>query len=545
MSTLIERLKRRKLGQWGLAYLAFSVAILGVQDAVAGPLQLSDTVQQAVLIVLLFGLPLVLVLAWYHGDQGQQRLTGSELLMIAVIIAGAGVSVSFLPPGTNAPASESLEDRESVSVAVLPFDDLGPDPGSVHFADAMTHELSLRLSRIDGIRVRSARSMARFKGTELDVTEIADELGVSHILEGGVQWAGDQARLTVQLTDASTGFEDWSEAFDGASSDPLSLSEEMALRVANSLDLHLSPIEAEAMRAHYTENPEAWSAFHQGWAFLESTHADATYSEAKLARAEEYFSRALSLDSLYAPALAGMSLTHAFVYFAGIDTDPGRQARAEELALRALEIDDMLPEAHIALGQARFTQRDHLAAAEGYEEALRLEDDNAMAWCLLAYVCNVQDPQDAVRAEHAARESLSRDPTWFLSYHQLGWALRGQGRYEEAEVALLDGLVVNSEYRPTYTVLGPVQLELGKYEEALATLQKAISLGQSPTELVYLGAAQVMTGELAGGLDSIERALALGFDNFDAIEGSPYFEVLRDDPRLRALLEEYRVTGGN
>ncbi len=363
------------------------------------------------------------------------------------------------------------------------------------------------------------------------------------MLEGTVRWTGDEARLTVQLTDASTGFEDWSEAFDGESADPLSLSEEMALRVANSLDLHLSPLEAEAMRAQYTENPEAWNAFHRGWAFLESTHADATYSEARLARAEEYFSQALSLDSLYAPALAGMSLTHAFVFFAGIDSDPWRQARAEELALRALEIDNRLPEAHIALGQARFSDRDHLAAAEAYEDALRLEDDNAMAWCLLAYVCNVQDPQDAVRAERAARESLSRDPTWFLSYHQLGWALQGQGRYQEAEVALLDGVAVNSEYKYTYDVLGPVQLELGKYEEALATLRKAIRLGESRTELVYLGAAQVLTGDLSGGMDSIERALELGFDNFEAIEGSPYFETLRGDPRLQALLEEYRGAG--
>ena len=122
----------------------------------------------------------------------------------------------------------------------------------------------------------------------------------------------------------------------------------------------------------------------------------------------------------------------------------------------------------------------------------------------------------------------------------IGWALQGQGRYEEAEVALLDGIVVNSDYGYTYETLGPVQLALGKYDEALATLQTADRLVGSSWVLVDLGAAQALTGDLDGALGSIERALELGFDSFDAIEGSPYYESLRGDPRLQSLLDEYR-----
>lgn len=99
---------------------------------------------------------------------------------------------------------------------------------------------------------------------------------------------------------------------------------------------------------------------------------------------------------------------------------------------------------------------------------------------------------------------------------------------------------MNSEYRATYAVLGEVQLELGKYDEALVTLQKANSLSESSTVLVYLGGAQALVGRLEDALESVERALARGFRNFDAIEGSPYYEALRDDPRLEALLDEYR-----
>ena len=215
----------------------------------------------------------------------------------------------------------------------------------------------------------------------------------------------------------------------------------MAVQVAEALDLHLSSTESEAIRAQYTENAEAWSAFYHGWTLLETMHADADYNEAGLTRAEEYLQRALDLDSLYAPALAGMSLTHGYLWYAGIDPTPQRLAAAEEFALKALAIDDRLPEAHVALGEARAYEQNHIAAAAAFEEALRLDDDNSMAWCLLAWVCNRRDPQDAIRAENAARRSLVLDPTWFLSYHQLGWALQGQGEYLEAEVVLQDGIV--------------------------------------------------------------------------------------------------------
>jgi len=539
MPSLLDRLKRRKLGQWGLAYVAGALAAVGLMDAVADPVSLSVTFQQNVLIVLLFGLPLTLVVAAYHGEKGRQRVSGPEILIIGAILVGAGVSLALFPSSADT-AVDAGGERDGMLVAVVPFDYVGASPEGESFADAMTFELSVRLGRIDGIQVRSPRSMARFKGSELDVTEIAAAIGANHVLEGVVQEIDGQARVTVQLTEAASGFGEWSDAFDGAASNLFSLTEEMAVRVAEALGLHLSETESEAVRAQYTETAEAWSAFYQGWAFIESAHANGNYSEAMLSRAEQYFDRALDLDSLYAPALAGMSLTHAYHYNAGIDPSPERQAMAEEFALKAIEIDYRLPEAHIALGSARANARDHLAAAAQYEEALRLDDDNAMAWCLLAWVCNRQDPQDAVRAENAARQALARDPTWFLSHHQLGWALQSQGRYEEAEAVLKDGVALNSEYRAAHNVLGQVQLSLGKYNEALATLEKANSLSESSTALVNVGAAQASMGRLEDALESVERALARGFRNFDAIEGSPYFQALRDDPRLEALLDRYR-----
>lgn len=203
MPSLLDRLKHRKLGKWGVGYLAGTLAALGLMDAVADALNLSVTFQQGVLIVLLFGFPLTLVLAAYHGGKGRQRVSGPEMLIIAAILVGAGVSLALLPSGANTALDARAE--RAMLIAVLPFDYLGPAPDGESFADAMTSELNVRLSRIEGIQVRSARSMARFKETELDVTEIAAELGASHILEGVVEDLRGQVRVRVQLTEAATG----------------------------------------------------------------------------------------------------------------------------------------------------------------------------------------------------------------------------------------------------------------------------------------------------------------------------------------------------
>lgn len=348
MRPLLDRLKRGKWGQWGLAYLAAAVGAVGLMDALADPLDLSVAVQQRILIVLLFGLPLTMVLAAFHGEKGRQRVSVSETLIVAAIVLSGGDSAYLLPPEADT-GVDTLERREGTLIGVLPFDYFGPDPEGQSLADAMTNELAVRLARLDGIQVRSARSMARFRGTDLDVTEIAKEIGASHILESSIREAGETVRVMVQLTDATTGFSQWLEAFDATASDLFSLTEDMAAQVTDAIGLHLSQSESEALRAQYTQNAEAWNAFHRGWGFLESAHAEADYSEARLARAEQYFEIALRLDSLNAPALAGMSLAHSYMYYGRVDPSPERQARAEELAHKALRIDYLLPEAHIAL----------------------------------------------------------------------------------------------------------------------------------------------------------------------------------------------------
>jgi tetratricopeptide (TPR) repeat protein len=314
----------------------------------------------------------------------------------------------------------------------------------------------------------------------------------------------------------------------------------MALQIAESLNLHLTPDEAEAIRGHLTNSSEAYDSFWKGWVLLESFHADISYPVEKISAAEAHFNRALNLDSDYSAAKAGLSLANSYYYFYGVDQTPARLAAAERLALESVENAPNLPQAHVALGMVRSVQSDHKAAVLSFRDALKLDSDDAIVWCMLAFSCNLQQPPDPIAAEEAAREAVRLDPTWMYSYQVLGLSLEMQGRYEEAVLAFESGKDLNPGYWNNYWGIGRVQLALGNHELAAEALQSALKLNESAEIHVYLGAAYAGLGEMEVALAAIEAGLEQGFDDFDAIKGSPYFASLRDDPRLEVLLKKYR-----
>ena len=266
----------------------------------------------------------------------------------------------------------------------------------------------------------------------MDVREIADELGVTHILEGGMRNAGNRIRVSSQLTDATSGFEEWSDVFDGESDDWFMLQAEMAVRIADALHLHISANEAEQLRAQHTEVLEAYDAYWRGWVLLESFHADSSYPSEKLIAAEQHFGRALDLDPEYLHPIAGLSMANSHAYFYGVDRTPQRMERAEELAQYVLAIDPDLAEGHIALGLALAIANNHIAAVAEFRAALRLDTDNAIVWCFLAFSCAMQVPPDSKGAEEAAMEAARNLKETSGVLVQIGAAHAGLGNFDEA-----------------------------------------------------------------------------------------------------------------
>lgn len=552
LSQFIGELRRRNVLRTGVAYLVVAWLLIQIAEILLGAFGAPDWLLRAIVIVLAVGFPIAAVLAWVYeitsqgvkrsaelGEEGSVSVPDArqiDFVIIGVLLVAVALFASDRF-GWIQFGGQTAVDRHSI--AVLPFTFLGPDQDSEYFADAMTDELIGRLGQIDAVRIKSRLSVARFKDSEQSVNDIAAELDVNFILEGSVRKAEDRVRVTAQLTDASSGFQEWSDVFDGESDDWFTLHEDMAVRIADALNLHISPGEVDAVRAHHTENQQAYDAFWRGWLLLESFHSDVSHPEEKIRSAENHLQRALQLDPNYPLAIAGLALANSYYYFYWVDRTDERRVRGIELARRALAIDPDLVEGRVALGMAFSTEDDHASAVAEFEKALASDSEDAMIWCLLAFSCIAQDPPDLKAAEEAARISLRHDPSWTYSYQVLGWTLLLQGRYAESAEAYQRGAEFNPDYYAVQFGLGKAHLELGNFDRALSAFEVAHELDDSGDAFVYIAACHVGLGDIDQALATLEQGLERGFGPIDAVEGNPFFAPLRGDPRFVALVESY------
>jgi len=355
---------------------------------------------------------------------------------------------------------------------------------------------------------------------------------VRYLFEGSVRKAGNQVRVNVHLIDAHTGFQVWADDFTGEMKDVFSLQEQTALKIADSLNLKLTPQEQQAIQHRYTQNPQAYESFLVGRGLLDMETPE------KLEAARNNFQQALKYDANYAPALAGLSHVEG-LYYRDLDTDPARLQRAEDYARRAIAIDPDLAEAHVALGQTYALRYDYAAGVTELREAVRLEPDNSLAWDLLSWALGYEQPPDAIETEKAAREAVRLQPNSAAAQYHLGRAFLFQARYPEAATAFHHAGEIGSVM---YENLGMAQFELvqGNYDQAIPYLQKSDPGGKTAITRYWLSAAYAAKGDKAKALDYLQTAFKLGFGDFAALDASPYFASLRDDPRYQQLLQQYR-----
>lgn len=418
-----------------------------------------------------------------------------------------------------------------VSIAVLPFQNLSGDPATEYFTDGMAEEISTKLSRIQAMTVAPYTVTMRLKGAQKPPQDIGKELQVRYLLDGSVRKAGDQVRVNVRLTDSSTGFQVWGDDFVGEMKDVFTVQDETALKIADALNLHLSPQEQQYVQRRYTQNPQAYAAFLQGHALL-------VYEDQpdKLAMARSYFEQALKLDPNYALALAGLSHVEGYIY-RDSNSDPFHLQRAEEFAQRALDVDPQLSDAHVAIARTYGLRYDYTRAAEEFRKAIDLDPKNAVAWDLLSWAYGYQHPANALEAEKAAREALRLEPSLLPANYHLGRALILQGRYPEA-MAALERM---RQLSPTSTIpdfgLGQLYLAQGNFEQAIAFLLKQ---PRAAINLFWLSAAYAAHADKAKALDALQKAFNAGYRDFDALDANPYFSRLRRDPEYQQLVQRYR-----
>jgi adenylate cyclase len=581
MHPLLQRLKERKLVQWALAYLACAWLVLQVLDVLGDTYAWPSPVMRAIPLLLGVGLLAVLVLAWYHGEQGQQRVSGPELLMLSVILLMAGGVVWFVGMQSPAPASASAGAASpaspnaavssySASVAVLPFVNLSGGSENEYFSDGITEEIISELARIEGLKVISRTSVVALKGSRLTLPQIADTLGVRHVLEGSVRRVDDRVRVTAQLIDPQTDTHLWSGTFNRQLTDIFQIQSEIAGQVSSALMSRVAALHPRA-RGSRTEETAAYDAY------LRGTFARQQHSPEALTAAVAAFERAISADSTYAPAYAGLASAHAlwtvFGYLGGPNSY-SRVAHALTLADRAVALDSTLPEAYAHRGHARL--RAWMPAAsvlDDMEHAVRLAPNSGEIRALyglgLAYAGRYDEavPQteiavaldplqpglhdlranilsvagDIEESIREARRAEVLEPGFPNPLRQQARALLLMGRFQEC--AALGGR------EPHLTLRAMCLHSAGKTSEADAIIH-ALSAAASSGNSNFPRGLSTVAGDIAeyhawiGDVEGTLQWLTRSAESSPAIQflviDAGTYDRIRKEPRFQSQLEQIR-----
>lgn len=424
------------------------------------------------------------------------------------------------------------------SIAVLPLKNLSTEPDSSYFSDGMADEISTKLSKIKGVDVASRDTVTALKTGDKTSADLGRQLGVRYLLEGSVRKAGNQVRINVQLIDSTTGFQTWGDDFTGDLQNVFSLQEQAALKIAEALNLHLSPQEQQAVLRRYTQSPQAYQEFLVGRSLL--IHED---QPAELELARKHFEAALKLDPNYAPALAGLSHVQGY-YYRDVNSDPAYLQRAEQLARQALAIDPLLPEAHIAMARVYGVTFRYPEAINELRLAVQEEPENALAWDMLSWALGYETPPDAVESEKAAREAIRLNPALSYAQYHIGRALYLQGHFPEAMAAFdrCEELSGNSNAAD----LGRSQAlaAQGHYAEAITTILKN-GTSKSNINSYWLSSYYAGKGDKEKALATLRESVEFGFRDFAALDANPAFSSLHSDPRFTEIVARAKSTTGS
>ena len=547
---LFSELKRRKVLRTAVIYAASAWLLLQVAQLLLQMLEVPAWGLKLVFVLLVIGFPLALILSWMHQitPQGLQRELDSP--------AGepAARAADVPRPGFSAPAPAAAAVADN-SIAVLPFENMSDDPANMHFADGLSEELLNLLSRIPGLRVVARTSSFSFRGRAVSAATIAQELNVSHLLEGSVRKAGTRIRITAQLIRGTDSSHVWSQAFDRDLIDIFAVQDEIAAAVVDELELKL--LGGAAPKSWQTD-PDAYAHFLRGRHFLELA------STMGYEQAIADFEAALAIDPKFGPAWAMLGALYwgqannSLINYA----DGSRRARAN--SERALALNPNLAEPLSLLGYLdviegvdldggmRRMERAHQLEPHHQRILTRLANiairrgllDDALRYCQQALK---SDPLSAnahaiygntcyfvgrlEEAETMRRKVLALSPGWLSGHFHLGKVLVAQN---DAAAALVEMQQEQSVFW-RLTGLALVHHALGHAAESDAALRELLQLdlGGSAYQLAQVYAYR---GEIDLAFEWLDRAAATHDSGLVFTRVDPLLAHLHADPRWGRFL---------
>lgn len=458
---ILERIKHHKVVQWTLAYAALAYTLLQGAEMLSSSLGWPHGLMRIFTIVLLVGAPIAATVAWYHGHRGQQKVTASEVMIIALLLALGGAflwrdapsnahgesdstaATSATPTVTNPPITQIT--APASSIAVLPFADLSPAKDQEYFSDGMAEEILNVLAKVKGLDVASRTSSFQFKDQELGIPDIARKLNVRHVVEGSVRKAGATVRITAQLIDTQTDRHLWSETFDRplTTDNIFTIQDEIAHAIVEALNRTMgtgSPVQVTV--APVTDNLTAYDLFLQSRPLF--------VARLELDKVDQLLARAVELDPKFANAwemrAAAQSLMVEYGYPSVSPAEADR--RTIEFANRALALNPQSATALAVLAKVRMTAAYYQGKRADYD-AIIADFDRALAI----------DPQNA------------------SALNWRGFAYGSVGNLEVSLASFSRCLELEPFYSPCIANQVGVLASMGRDAEALAAYRKALNAG--------------------------------------------------------------------
>ena len=471
------RLKERKLVQWGLAYVAAAFALLQGVDIVAQRFGWPESIERGLIIMLAVGFFVTIVLAWFHGERGAQRATGTELLILALLLGiGGGLLWHMSKAPQNATATESSRPVSTLStaipdksIAVLPLIDESGDKDQQYFSDGLSEDLITALSQFAGLKVIGRNSSFQFRDSKLPSAALGQALGVAHLLEGSVRRAGDMVRISATVVKAADGSTLWSQHYDRPYKDLFALQDDITQSVADALRAKLLDGGSAVVQSDHppSGNLDAWNAYSRG------RFHEVLITQEDAHTAIGFYEQAIALDPRYARAYANLSLTWTSLAGTFLSGDEQRQAyvKARVAVDQALRLDPDVAFAHAARGLLlQWADFDWTGAEAEYRRAVELNPaDGFSRFSLGRMQGTLGHPEQAIAM---LRQTITIDPRNGGAWSWLGWELAAIGQLEEAEQAARKSVefVPGSPFIAAGLVI--LQVQRGKNDAALTSAQQ-------------------------------------------------------------------------
>ena len=395
-------------------------------------------------------------------------------------------------------ASRKSNSASIKSIAVLPFSNESGNPDLEYLSDGVTESIINRLSQLPGLKVIARSSSFNYKGKDVDPQEVARVLGVQAILTGRVSQRGENLLISAELVDADDRTQVWGDQYNRKPSDLLAVQSDISREIAETLRVRLTEGEHQQLAKHETVNPQAYELLLRG-RFLRGKGGTESFK-----KAVEYFNQAITADPGYAAAYAELASTYNSLVTSSTLDPKEFMPKAETAARKALELDESLAEAHLALAGTKLIAWDWAAAEREVKRATELNPNLARARSFYSFYLSLLGRNDEAIAEmQGARELDPLSPGINAEFAKRLFVAR---RYDEAIEAVKKAIELDESRPGGHVQLGDIYTAKGQYREAIASYQEGIRLGDnSPDTQIYLGVAYAKAGERGKALAILKR----------------------------------------